>query len=158
MVISVLLKNAKERNGRVQIERERVEVTADDYSLVLRLNREVDVTRSSYKMLGSKIEICLAKVEGVRWEALEQQETEPPKAFASGSAAVAAGPPAHPSSKKNWDKMAKEIEEKEAGEMQVSGCDGGRVVYCPDGNKTRMFPGRTSVAGAVPEDLRRQCG
>lgn len=134
VVISVLLKNAKERNGRVQIERERVEVTADDYSLVLRLNREVDVTRSSYKMLGSKIEICLAKVEGVRWEALEQQETEPPKAFASGSAVVAAGPPAHPSSKKNWDKMAKEIEEKEAGEMQVSGCGGRGVLYSPDGN------------------------
>lgn len=113
VVISVLYKNAKDHNGQVKISSDRVEVTADDYSLSLTLNKEVDVAKSSYKMLPSKIEISLAKIEGVRWDALEKQEKEAPKQFAS-----TAGPPPHPSSKKNWDKMAKEIEEKEATELQ----------------------------------------
>lgn len=92
---------------------------ADDYSLLLTLNKEVDVTKSSHKMLSSKIEISLAKIEGVRWDALEKQEKEAPKpAPGASTSTAAAGPPTHPSSKKNWDKMAKEIEEKEAGELQ----------------------------------------
>lgn len=118
VVISVLYKNAKEKNGSVKIESHRVEVTADGYELVVLLNKEVDVAKSSYKMLNSKIEISLAKIEGVRWGALEKQDNEAPKTFQT-AAGSSSGPPLHPSSKKNWDKMAKEIEEKEAGELQV---------------------------------------
>lgn len=143
VVISVLLKNAKDRHAEVKIEKDRVDVTgevlfcypsilqpmmkflcplstADDYTLSLALNKEVDVEKSSYKMLSSKIEISLAKIEGVRWDALEKQDKEAPKpaAAVATSAPVSTGPPSHPGSKKNWDKMAKEIEEKEAGELQ----------------------------------------
>lgn len=120
VVISVLLKNAKDRNGQVKIEKDRVEVTADDYSLDLKLFREVNVEKSSYKMMSSKIEISLAKIEGIRWECLEKTDKEVPIAFAGSSSVPAASPPPHPSNKKNWDRMAKEIEKTEAEEMQVS--------------------------------------
>lgn len=126
VVISVLLKNAKDKNGSVKIEKERVEVSADNYELILALNREVDVAKSSYKLMSTKIEISLAKIEGVRWEALEKKEGEAaPKVFMAAAGSSDSGPPPHPSSKKNWDQMAKEIEEKEAKEMQVGGRDSG---------------------------------
>lgn len=117
VVISVLLKNAKDKHGEVKIEADRVEVTADDYSLILQLHKDVNVAKSSYKLLSSKIEISLAKVEGVRWDALERREDAPVLATPS-AAAVAA--PSHLAPNKNWDKLAKEVEESEASEMQVS--------------------------------------
>lgn len=118
VVISVLLKNAKDKHAEVKIEKDRVEVTAADYSLILQLSKEVDVAKSSYKLLSSKIEISLAKVEGVRWDTLERRDDGPVLTAAPSAAAVAA--PSNPASNKNWDKLAKEVEETEASEMQVS--------------------------------------
>lgn len=116
VVISVLLKNAQDKHGAVKIEKDRLEVTADDYSLILQLHKDVDPVKSSYKMLASKIEISLAKIEGVRWDSLEKRENLPGPAPSASTAA-----PQHPGTKKNWDKLAKEEEEKEASELKVRG-------------------------------------
>lgn len=111
VVITVLLKNAQEKNCTVKIERNRLEVAADDYTLAVDLYQDIDATKSGYKVTASKVEVTLVKLEGIRWQSLEKAAIETP--------AVAGPPPVH---KKNWDKLSKEIEEKEAAELQVSSC------------------------------------
>jgi len=101
VVVTVLMKNAAEKNYSVKIERDSVKMTADNYELQLQLYRPIDVEHSSYKAFSTKVEITLAKEVGERWESLEQKEPAP----------VSAPPP--PLHKKNWDSLAKEIEKSE---------------------------------------------
>lgn len=103
MVITVLLKNATEKNYTVKIESQDVHMTADGYELQLHLLHPIVVERSSHKAYPSKVEITLAKETGIRWENLEKVET-----------AVAALPTRQV---KNWDLLVSEeekIDEKEA--------------------------------------------
>ncbi|KAH8416687.1 hypothetical protein KR222_007073 [Zaprionus bogoriensis] len=104
VVITVLLKNASEKNYDVKIEPQDVHMTADGYELQLRLLHPIVVERSSHKAYPSKVEITLAKETGIRWEQLEQKAV----------AAVATLPTRQV---KNWDRLVSEeekIEEKEA--------------------------------------------
>ncbi|KAL7729257.1 hypothetical protein ACLKA6_009710 [Drosophila palustris] len=107
VVITVLLKNATEKNYNVQIEADKVQMTADGYELSLHLLHPIVVERSSHKAYSTKVEITLAKETGVRWETLEQT---------ANSASLAAAP--LPTRQvKNWDRLVSEeekIEEKEA--------------------------------------------
>lgn len=107
VVISVMLKNAKEKNYKVEIERQRVLMTADDYKLDIKLFAPVNVERSSYKDFPSKVEITLGKEDGTRWDALEEKLQPKP--------VMLPPPPIH---KKNWDSLAKEVEESEEKEAQ----------------------------------------
>ncbi|XP_017055721.1 protein SGT1 homolog [Drosophila ficusphila] len=103
VVITVLLKNAADKNYSVEISENRVHMTADGYELDLKLLHPVVVERSSHKAFPSKVEITLAKETGIRWENLEEK------------AVVAAAP--KPQSKTNWDQLVSEeekIDEKEA--------------------------------------------
>lgn len=113
VVITVLLKDAQEKHYSVNIDPDRLEVSADNYSLVLNLFGGIDVARSTHKATKSKIEITLAKSDGIRWDALERKITEE-----TPEEQVNKAPP--PVSKKDWDKLSKEIEEKEAKELQVT--------------------------------------
>lgn len=104
VVITVLLKNAAEKNYTVKIEPQDVHMTADGYELQLRLLHPIVVERSSHKAYPSKVEITLAKETGIRWENLEKK----------AETAVAAPPTRQV---KNWDLLVKEeekIDEKEA--------------------------------------------
>lgn len=104
VVITVLLKNATEKNYTVKIEPQDVHMTADGYELQLHLLHPIVVERSSHKAYPSKVEITLAKETGIRWENLEKK-VEP----------VVAAPPTR--QVKNWDLLVKEeeqIDEKEA--------------------------------------------
>lgn len=105
VVITVLLKNATEKNYSVDIEREKVIMKADNYELELQLYRPIVPEKSSYKSTPSKVEICLAKEFGDRWDSLEVKNV--PK--------VNVPPPIH---KQNWDKIAKEVEKNEESEAQ----------------------------------------
>nr|CAR93737.1 CG9617-PA [Drosophila melanogaster] len=101
VVITVLLKNAVDKNYAVEITQKRVHMTADGYELDLKLFHPIVVERSSYKAFSTKVEITLAKETGIRWENLEE-------------AIVAA--PVKPKAK-NWDQLVSEeekIDEKEA--------------------------------------------
>lgn len=104
VVITVLLKNASEKNYTVKIEPQDVHMAADGYELQLRLLHPIVVERSSHKAYPSKVEITLAKETGIRWENLEQKvET------------AVAVPPSR--QVKNWDRLVSEeekIDEKEA--------------------------------------------
>uniref|UniRef100_A0A1B0AB01 SGS domain-containing protein n=1 Tax=Glossina pallidipes TaxID=7398 RepID=A0A1B0AB01_GLOPL len=108
VVVTVLLKNAKEKNYKVTIEPQHFNMTADGYELDLRLYAPINVERSSYKDYPSKVEITLAKQEGIRWESLETKTV-------TAAPALIAPPPIH---KKNWDSLAKEVEKKEEEEAQ----------------------------------------
>jgi len=103
VVITVLLKNAAEKNYAVEISPNRVHMTADGYELDLKLLHPIVVERSSHKAFSTKVEITLAKETGIRWDNLEEK------------AVVAAAPPKPKA--KNWDQLVSEeekIDEKEA--------------------------------------------
>lgn len=105
VVITVLLKNAVEKNYSVQIDREKVIMNADNYELVLHLYRPIVPEKSMHKSTSSKVEISLEKEYGERWESLEIKNVS----------SVTAPPPIH---KQNWDKLAKEVEKSEETEAQ----------------------------------------
>ncbi|XP_055701436.1 protein SGT1 homolog [Phlebotomus papatasi] len=103
VVVTVLLKNATEKNYSVKIEAETLDVTADGYSLHLELLNPINPDQSSHKTTPSKIEIVLKKVTGERWDSLQKTEQ-----------------PAKPVQlhKRDWDRIAKETELKEAEEAK----------------------------------------
>ena len=101
VVITVLLKNAAEKNCAVQIDRQRVHMTADDYELDVKLCQPIKVEGSSYKEYPSKVEIILLKEAGDRWNSLEGTALPPP---------TAAPPVLH---KKDWDSVVKTAERTE---------------------------------------------
>uniref|UniRef100_A0A6P4FHZ9 Protein SGT1 homolog n=1 Tax=Drosophila rhopaloa TaxID=1041015 RepID=A0A6P4FHZ9_DRORH len=73
VVITVLLKNAADKNYAVEISENRVHMTADGYELDLKLMHPIVVERSSHKAFSTKVEIILAKETGIRWENLEEK-------------------------------------------------------------------------------------
>lgn len=105
-MITVLLKNAEQKNYAVQIEPQRVLMTATDYKLELDLLKPINVERSSYKAFATKVEITLGKISGDRWDTLEKKVISAPvvvnkKAFSE------------------WDKVAKEVEAADEKDRQV---------------------------------------
>ncbi|XP_067634436.1 protein SGT1 homolog [Eurosta solidaginis] len=101
VVVTVMIKDAETKSYKVDIEPERLHMTADGYELDVQLYRPVDVSKSSHKVYPTKVEITLAKQVGERWESLEKKDLPPP---------TAAPPPIH---KKDWDSLAKEVEKSE---------------------------------------------
>uniref|UniRef100_A0A1L8DM45 Putative suppressor of g2 allele of skp1 n=1 Tax=Nyssomyia neivai TaxID=330878 RepID=A0A1L8DM45_9DIPT len=103
VVVSVLLKNAKEKNYSVTIDADTLNVTADGYELHIQLFRPINPELSSHKDTPSKIEITLKKVVGERWDSLHKAETQEAT---------------HTKAKPNWDKICKENELKETEEVK----------------------------------------
>ncbi|EDS31030.1 chaperone binding protein [Culex quinquefasciatus] len=104
VTVTVLLKNATEKNYAVAFAPDKVELTADGIEpIVLNLWAAINVERSTHKAYPSKVEIKLAKLEGHRWEDLEKKVTE-----------VAKPPPKK--THHDWDKISKDIEKAEAEE------------------------------------------
>ncbi|XP_065077254.1 protein SGT1 homolog [Ochlerotatus camptorhynchus] len=103
VTVTVLLKNAAEKNYSVTLEQSEVQLKADGIEpITIKLWDAINVEQSSYKATPSKVEIKLAKLIGHRWEAMERRE-----AIKSAEA----------SAKKNqhdWEKITKEIEKQEA--------------------------------------------
>ncbi|XP_050075692.1 protein SGT1 homolog [Anopheles maculipalpis] len=104
VTVTVLLKNATEKNYTVQLEQNALTLQADGIEpIALNLWNPINVEQSSHKASPSKVEIKLAKMIGQRWEALERkQSTEEPR-------------PTSTTAKKlcDWDKISKEIENED---------------------------------------------
>lgn len=122
VVVSVHIKNAAEKNCKVDIKSDRLEVTGDDdISLQLDLLREINAEGSGYKISPVKIEISLKKLTGDFWPTLiKTGETVLPAApmatvndGANGNAAAAAvnenAKSVKPKNHKEWDKLANEL-------------------------------------------------
>ncbi|GAB0094685.1 Sgt1 [Sergentomyia squamirostris] len=104
VVVTVLLKNAAEKNYSVEITEQTLDVTAEGYSLHLDLSHPVNAEASTHKVTPSKIEITLKKITGERWNNLQKEEPVKPAVQPKGAP--------------NWDQIAKETEAKEAEEAK----------------------------------------
>lgn len=116
VVVSVFIKDAQRRNCVVQIERESFSVTADDVpKSEFKLAHPIDEAQSTFKVLSVKLEVTLKKLSGDRWDTLEkvaQRESAPAqKMQAAQPAAPSAG--VAPKDHKDWDKLVKDLCEKE---------------------------------------------
>lgn len=103
VVVTVLLKNAVDKNYQCQIESDSVTVSAENYELKLELLSPIQPDKSTHKATPSKIEIILFKREFGKWSALERKIEEQPQPVA----AIKKKKP------DDWEKLAKDIEKSE---------------------------------------------
>lgn len=99
--VTVLVKNAVEKNYSVNIESDTVVLNVGDYNLTLNLFKTINAEKSNHKATAHKIEITLYKLVGDRWDSLEKKLEEKPLELPKV---------------KNWDKVATDFEEKEEAE------------------------------------------
>ncbi|XP_053676235.1 protein SGT1 homolog [Anopheles nili] len=110
VTVTVLLKNATEKNYSVQLEQNALTLQADGIeTIALQLFNPIHVEQSSHKATPSKVEIKLVKLIGQRWETLER------KVSAEDSPTSAAAKKKH-----DWDKISKEIEKDDETKDDVS--------------------------------------
>jgi len=110
VVITVLLKNAIEKNYRCVITEETVTLIAENYELKLELLNPITPEKSTHKATPSKVEIILFKRVFDRWFTLERKIEPKPE-------------PATKKQPQDWDKLSKEIEkteDKEEGDAAVN--------------------------------------
>ncbi|GIY61175.1 protein SGT1 homolog [Caerostris darwini] len=114
VVINILIKKVKPENARIDIEDSTklscIAKVADDtdFSFILNLAHEVEGNNIHWKILPSKIEIKLKKVEYMMWKQLEKVQSEiQPKTDEVIKT--------YPSSKtkKDWDQIVAEVEKEE---------------------------------------------
>lgn len=109
IVINVLIKNVSQENFNITFKKSVVSVSIKltndgTYNLNLNLLHDIDTTRSTYKLLSSKVEIALVKSQAIRWESLEKKE--PVKKLESGN--------------KNWDALANQlVDDKDAESVET---------------------------------------
>lgn len=112
VVVSLFIKNAQNRNCNVTIESEQFSLTADEINKAeFKLAHPINAAESSFKVLSVKVEVSLKKVSGDRWDTLEKvpQKEPPPTVKMQSPPVVGAVPKTH----KDWDKLTKDICEKE---------------------------------------------
>lgn len=102
VVITVLLKNAVDKNYQCAIIEDSVTMTAENYELKLDLLNPIVPDKSTHKATPSKVEIILFKRDFTRWSALERKIVESPPVVV-----VKKKKP------EDWDKLSKEIEKND---------------------------------------------
>ena len=102
VVVTVLLKNAVEKNYQCEILPDSVALTAENYELRLELLNPIQPEKSTHKATPSKVEIILLKQDFVRWGSLERKIEEQPKPVAIKK-----------KQPDDWEKLAKEVEKSE---------------------------------------------
>ena len=120
VVIEIRIKGLKPVDVNVKFDADTLKVAVNnintnvydskDYNLDLDLAHPVIPEKCSFKVMSTKVEIRLTKKDGIRWPKLEKVAGSEPLP----AVAVAAQPPAYPSSKsgKNWDRIAVDIEQE----------------------------------------------
>lgn len=115
VVVDALIKQAQPDTTRVLIAASSVDISvilgaaSAQHRLHLSLSHPINPDTSSFRILGTKIEVKLSKVAEERWSALEATEAkETPSA-------------PRPPGKTDWDKLARQIEEeKQEGEAALN--------------------------------------
>jgi len=128
VIIEVRIKKLDPKEVKVDFHPTSLSVTAklavgSDYSLELDLAHPVVPEQSSYKVLSTKLEVRLRKVEGVRWAALEG-DGAPPLPGGGASTQTSSSVRAPYASGRDWNKIEKtlaaEAEEKKEGEQALN--------------------------------------
>ncbi|XP_049767000.1 protein SGT1 homolog isoform X2 [Schistocerca cancellata] len=131
VVVAILFKNTKFESKSVKVEygERMLSVTAKlengaDYNMELDLAHSIVPTQSTHKTFTTKIEIKMKKAADIRWSVLQGQPQYPEAAVAPIPAAIlSAGPPKYPSSapkSKDWDQVAKELDDNEKPEGEAA--------------------------------------
>lgn len=110
VVVTVLMKNITDCS--VDIQPDRVLLTADEKTLDLQLCKEIDIHKSSHKRSPVKMEITLIKKIGERWPSLVADKDE--------AAAAAVAPKVVNIYKQDWESLQKQIEKEEEEKGEVS--------------------------------------
>ena len=116
VVVTVLLKNVKEENLKIDCQQNTLTVSISEpkYDLTLKLAHPIEPEQCSHKTTPSKIEIKLKKHEGIYWKDLEGDGTAPavkqPMSQTPGDAHVY---PTSAKTHRDWDKVAAEVEKEE---------------------------------------------
>lgn len=110
VVVTVLLKNAVEKNYKCEIEDEMVHLSAENYELILNLLNPVVPEKSSHKATPHKVEITLAKRDFGKWGMLEKKK-EVIEAQQQQQINTKSKKP------QDWDKLAKEVEKSDDTEV-----------------------------------------
>lgn len=116
VVITILLKKAEEKNCKINIDVNRVLVTADDnYTLDCNLFDSINLEKSTYKISPIKIEITLYKLNGNHWKNLmkEEKNTDVKLGESDGKNSGAAAGEAVINSSDKWEKVAKAIDKED---------------------------------------------
>ncbi|XP_065841090.1 protein SGT1 homolog [Oscarella lobularis] len=125
VIITIMIKNMKKDDVHVNFAEKSVSVTiklpsGSDYSLELDLHHFIQPQRSIIKVMTTKIELKMPKVEAIRWSSLEgQPDVAKIKHITTSDSAVSR--PTYPSShhgtaSKDWDKLVAEIRKEEKDE------------------------------------------
>jgi len=151
LVLEIRIKGLKGDDVKVDFQTDRLQVEVDNvndavygvkqYNLKLKLAHPVVSEKCSFRVMSTKVEIRLAKRDGIRWSSLESEMTTDPVLPAAvstpaslptqspdGESAGGVRPPAYPSSRpgaRNWDRIEKDIEaelaeEKPEGEQALN--------------------------------------
>lgn len=124
VIVTVLVKNLKQEDVKIDFTGKTVSVSAplpsgSEYSLELDLCHPINPSQSTFRVVPSKIEIKMKKVDGIRWAALEG-DGEPPSVKANLPGVSESGKaPAYPTSsskKHDWDKLEAEVKKEEEDE------------------------------------------
>jgi suppressor of G2 allele of SKP1 len=126
VTVSILVKNVKKEDLKCDVHESNLSCSirlpsGSDYSLELDLAHSVVPDQTQIKILGSRVEIKLKKVEGWRWEKLESDGVnDTVKQFYPGqTTATADTVHKYPSSshyRHNWDAMEAQIKAEEKDE------------------------------------------
>lgn len=130
--VTIFAKNVKKEDCTIDLQEKSLSASitlsdANEYQLNFELFDKVVPLQSTISYLSTKIEIKMKKVNQIRWKTFEDTgENVPPPApvTPTSDAAISNGSskvPAAYTTKKNWDKIAKEVaEEKLEGEESLN--------------------------------------
>lgn len=115
--MTILVKNVKQEDFTVNFSESGLSACVKlpdnlPYTLGLCLAHKIVPQRCSYKIMQSKIEIKLAKLEGIQWTTLEGDAESKQPIQATMNMAIGSGPPKYPSSNphhRDWNAIEKEL-------------------------------------------------
>ncbi|XP_050686893.1 protein SGT1 homolog isoform X1 [Eriocheir sinensis] len=120
VIVTVLVKNLKKEDVKVDFTEKTASVSAplpsgSEYSLELDLCHPINPEQSGFRVVPSKVEIKMKKVDGIRWATLEG-DGEPPFVKANLPETESDKVVAYPSSapkKHDWDKLEAQVKKEE---------------------------------------------
>jgi suppressor of G2 allele of SKP1 len=142
--LNVMIKNLTEDDVKVRLIDDTLDISCtlndgNECNLHFNLHKPIFVQESSWSVTPSKLEIKLKKLDGKRWQCLEQlpEKTSAKKPSTSSSAMNPEETKPKAFTEKNWDKILKEFEEEEEKEGDKDVNDLFKKIYADADDNTR---------------------